>query len=40
MAEAAGDKLNADTEYLERLADVGHMFVPASGHRSMATRIA
>ncbi len=39
-AEAAGDKLNADTEYLEKLSDVGHLFVAASGHRSMATRIA
>ena len=39
-AESAGDKLNADTEYLERLSDVGHLFVAGSGHRSMATRIA
>ena len=39
-AEVAGDKLNGDTEYLEKLSDVGHLFVAASGHRSMATRIA
>lgn len=32
--------LNADTQYLEKLAVTGDLFVPASGNRQIATRIA
>lgn len=39
-AEAAGDKLNADPAYIEKLGSVGDLFVPASGMRTMATRVA
>ncbi len=39
-AEAAGDKLDADPDYLAKLGDVGDMFIPGSGNRTMATRIA
>lgn len=39
-AEAAGDKLNADSGYLDKLGDVGDLFIPGSGNRTMATRIA
>lgn len=39
-AESAGDTLNADPSYLEKLGEVGDLFVPLSGVRSMATRIA
>lgn len=38
--DAAGQKMNADPGYLERLGSVGDLFVPASGLRMMATRIA
>ena len=38
--DVAADKLNADSSYLEKLGAVGDLFVPASGHRSMAIRIA
>ena len=38
--EAAGDKLNADPGYIEKLGSVGDLFVPASGVRTMATRVA
>ena len=39
-AEAAGDTLNADADYLAKLGDVGDLFIPGSGNRSLATRIA
>ncbi len=39
-ADATGAALNADPTYLEKLGEVGDLFVPASGSRTMATRIA
>lgn len=39
-AEATGAALNADAAYLEKLSSVGDLFVPASGVRTMATRVA
>jgi hypothetical protein len=39
-ADAAGSALNADAVYLEKLGDVGQLFVPMSGSRTMATRVA
>jgi hypothetical protein len=38
-AEAATNAINADADYLGRLADVGTLFLPGSGHRAMATKI-
>ena len=39
-AEAANNAINADPDYLGRLADVATLFLPGSGHRAMATKIA
>lgn len=39
-AETAGDALNADPDYLTKLGDIGSLFLPGSGNRSLATRIA
>jgi hypothetical protein len=39
-AEAANDKVNSDAEYLGRLADVATLFLPGSGHRALATKLA
>ncbi|HEY5154356.1 MAG TPA: hypothetical protein VIJ47_06450 [Acidimicrobiales bacterium] len=39
-SDAAGEAINANPDYLKRLGDVGDLFVPASGQRRMATRIA
>jgi len=39
-AEAASNAINADADYLGRLADVATLFLPGSGHRAMATKIA
>ncbi len=39
-ADQAGEALNGDAAYLERLGDIGELFVPASGHRGLAVRIA
>ena len=39
-ADAAGTALNSDATYLEKLGDVGHLFVPMSGSRTLATRVA
>jgi hypothetical protein len=39
-ADAAGEAINANDKYMTRLGDVGDLFVPASGRRSMVTRIA
>jgi hypothetical protein len=39
-ADAAGEAINANDKYMKRLGDVGDLFVPASGRRSLVTRIA
>jgi len=39
-ADAAGEAINANSDYLKRLSDVGDLFVPGSGERRMVTRIA
>jgi hypothetical protein len=39
-ADAAGNAVNANADYMGRLSAIGDLFVPASGHRSLATRIA
>jgi hypothetical protein len=39
-ADAANDAINANDKYMKSLGDVGDLFVPASGHRSLVTRIA
>ena len=39
-ADAANAAINANTDYLKRLSDVGDLFVPGSGDRRMVTRIA
>lgn len=39
-ADAAGNAVNANADYMGRLSAIGGLFVPASGHRSLAMRIA
>jgi hypothetical protein len=39
-ADAAGAALESDAAYIEKLGAVGDLFVPASGNRSVATRVA
>jgi hypothetical protein len=39
-ADAAGEALNADAGYLEKISATGDLFLPGSGNRTMATRIA
>jgi hypothetical protein len=39
-ADAANEAINANDKYLKRLGDAGELFVPASGHRRLMTRIA
>jgi hypothetical protein len=39
-ADAAGEAINANPDYLKRLSDVGDLFVPGSGDRRLVTRIA
>lgn len=39
-ADDANAKLNVDPGYMTKLGEGGHLFVPASGHRSIAFRIA
>lgn len=39
-ADAMNDALNADAGYLDKLGSVGDLFVPASGQRSLAVRVA
>jgi hypothetical protein len=39
-ADAASNAINGNDKYMKRLGDVGDLFVPASGHRSLVTRIA
>jgi hypothetical protein len=39
-ADAAGAKLEADPAYVEKLGAVGDLFVPSSGNRAVATRVA
>lgn len=38
--DAAGEKLNSDADYINKLGAVGDLFVPGSGHRSLLTRVA
>lgn len=38
--DAAGQKLNADGDYVDKLSAAGHLFVPGSGHRTLLTRVA
>ena len=38
--DAAARKLNADADYLGKLASAGHLFAQGSGHRSLAERVA
>ena len=39
-ADAAGQAVNAHADYMGRLGAIGDLFVPASGHRSLAVRVA
>ena len=39
-ADAAGQAVNAHADYMGRLSAIGDLFVPASGHRSLAVRVA
>jgi hypothetical protein len=39
-AQVSGEAVTNDPEYLSRLADIPSLFVPGSGYRWMATRIA
>ena len=39
-AESASNAINADVDYMARLADVATLFLPGSGRRAMASRIA
>jgi hypothetical protein len=39
-ADAAAAAVENDADYIGRLAAVGDLFIPGSGHRSMATRVA
>ena len=38
--DAAGQKLNADPDYISKLSAAGDLFVPGSGHRTLLTRVA
>ncbi len=39
-ADAAGQAVNANADYMGRLSAIGGLFVPASGHRALAIRVA
>lgn len=39
-ADAAGNAVNGSAEYMEKLGAIGDLFVPGSGHRSLAVRAA
>jgi hypothetical protein len=39
-ADAAGQAVNANADYMGRLSAIGDLFVPGSGHRSLAIRVA
>ena len=39
-ADAAGQAVNSNADYMGRLSAIGGLFVPASGHRSLAIRVA
>ncbi len=39
-ADAAGNAINANADYMGKLGAIGDLFVPGSGHRSLAIRIA
>lgn len=39
-ADASGNAVNSNADYMGRLSAVGDLFVPGSGHRSLAMRIA
>jgi hypothetical protein len=39
-ADAAGNAVNSNADYMGRLSAIGGLFVPASGHRSVASRLA
>lgn len=39
-ADAAGQATNANADYMGRLGAIGDLFVPGSGHRSLAIRVA
>ena len=39
-ADAAGAALDGDAAYLEKLGAAGELFVPMSGNRAVATRVA
>lgn len=39
-ASAAGDAVESNADYIGRLGAIGNLFVPASGHRLLATRVA
>lgn len=39
-ADAAGQKLNADAGYLDKLSAAGKLFAQGSGHRGLASRVA
>jgi hypothetical protein len=39
-AEAANNAINGNPDYMGRLSDVATLFLPGSGHRALATRIA
>jgi hypothetical protein len=39
-ADAAGEAVNSNADYMGRLGAIGDLFVPGSGHRSLAIRVA
>ncbi len=39
-ADAAGNAVNSNADYMGRLSAIADLFVPASGHRSVASRLA
>jgi hypothetical protein len=39
-ADAAAEAIQADPDYIKRLADVGDLFIPGSGEQRLVTRIA
>ena len=39
-ADAAGDAIQANPDYLKRLGDIGDLFLPGSGRQALVTRIA
>ena len=39
-ADAAGNAVNGNADYMGRLSAIGDLFVPSSGHRSLAIRVA